>query len=78
MDSNANVLGVLHMMQAILTLFKTLTDFTMGEFEELTSFMVPTIMGNIRFIGESHILAGHLLKLNIKQCLLRFIPYMTT
>jgi hypothetical protein len=58
MDTNANVWGVLHMMQAILTLFKTLTNFTLGEVEDLTSLMVPTIMGNIRFIGQLHILAG--------------------
>jgi hypothetical protein len=62
MDPNPNVLGVLHMMQAILTLFKTLTNFIMGEFEELTSLMVPTIIGNIRFIGEPHILARHFVK----------------
>jgi hypothetical protein len=30
MDPNANVWGVLHMMQSILTLFKTLTNFILG------------------------------------------------
>jgi hypothetical protein len=40
------------MMQATLTLFKTLTNFTLEEVDELACQVVPTIKAHARSVGE--------------------------
>jgi hypothetical protein len=52
MDSNVCVCGgggggdVLATMCTTPSLFKTLTNFTLGEFEELATLMIPTIVSH--------------------------------
>jgi hypothetical protein len=42
-------------MWSTLGLFKTLTNFSLLEFDELCKLMVPTIQAHPRAIGETHI-----------------------
>jgi hypothetical protein len=44
MDSSVGVWDVFSTIQATSSLFKTLTDFTLAEFDELTLLMTPTIV----------------------------------
>jgi hypothetical protein len=50
-------------MRATPSLFKSFTDFTWGEFEELSQLVVPTIISHARSIGESHHIYGQPSKL---------------
>jgi hypothetical protein len=49
MDSSVKVWDVFATMQATPRLFKTLTDFTLAEFDELALLMAPTIVRHARF-----------------------------
>jgi hypothetical protein len=57
-------------------MFKTLTNFTLVEFEELCTLVCPTIAGNARSTSAPQRLQGRLPKLNPKQRLLNFIWFM--
>jgi hypothetical protein len=46
------VLNVLGTMWATLTIFKTLTNFTLEEFDKFVSWMVSTIRAHAKSIGE--------------------------
>jgi len=63
-------------MKAMGGLFKTLTDFTLSEFEELAKVVVVTIIGHVRSIREAHCTSNQPSKLTLEQCLLNFILYM--
>jgi hypothetical protein len=61
MDLVVGVRDVLTTMQATPELFKTLTNFTLVEFDKLAALMVPTIVSHAQSIG------GHYnLKTNFK------------
>jgi hypothetical protein len=60
-------------MQETLALFKTSMNFTLEEFVDLTILVVHTIMNNVRFPSEAHILIRYPSKLNPNQHLLAFI-----
>ncbi len=47
--------GFIATMQATPRLFKTLTNFTLAEFDELTLLMTPTIMRHAQSTCEHHI-----------------------
>jgi len=53
-DLNIDVQNVLTTMLAMPSLFKSLTNFSLIEFEELAHFVVPAIIGHVRSIGEPH------------------------
>lgn len=63
-------------MKAMGGLFKTLTNFTLSEFEELVKVVVLIIIGHVRSIGEAHCTSNQPSKLTLEQCLLKFIFYM--
>jgi hypothetical protein len=54
-DPTIGVWDVLGTMQATPTLFKTLTNFTLEEFDELVSQVVPTIRAHARSMGDLHL-----------------------
>jgi hypothetical protein len=39
-------------MQATLSLFKTLTNFSLLEFDELATLVVPTIQAHVKSMGK--------------------------
>jgi len=55
MDSSVGVRDVFVIMQTTLGLFKTLTNFTLAEFDELALLVAPTIVFHAQSIGEHHI-----------------------
>ncbi len=63
-------------MWATRGLFKSLSNFTLGEFEELLQLVVPTIISHARSIRESHRIYGRPSKLAPKQHLFSFILFM--
>jgi hypothetical protein len=54
---NPNV-SVREIMQATLGLFKSVTNFTLGEFEKLAQLVVPTIIRHARSTREPHHTVG--------------------
>jgi hypothetical protein len=68
--------GVWEIMQATTCLFKCLTKFTLGEFEELVQLVVPTIISHARSTREPHHTIGRPSKLALKQHLFSFILFM--
>jgi hypothetical protein len=58
------------------SLFKTLTNFILPKFEELTTLGVPTIESHVWSTDDAHIVCGQLTKLTSEQQLLQFILYM--
>jgi len=67
---------VLAAMWTTPSLFKTLTNFTLPKFEELTTLVVPTIESHVRSTDDAHIICGQLTKLTLEQPLFQFILYM--
>jgi hypothetical protein len=55
MYSSMGVQDVLTTMWVMLALFKTLTNFTLVEFNKLALLVVPTIARHAQSIGEHHI-----------------------
>jgi hypothetical protein len=62
-DLNIGVQDVLMTMWDTPSLFKSLTNFNMTEFEELAQLVVPTIIGHVRSIEEPHHISRQPLKL---------------
>ncbi len=56
MDPIIGVHDVLGTMRITLTLFKTLTNFTVENFDELHSGIIPTIMAHVKSTSEYHVL----------------------
>jgi hypothetical protein len=54
-DPTVGVRYVLGTMQATSTLFKTLTNFTLEEFDKLASEVVPTIIAHVTSTCEFHL-----------------------
>jgi hypothetical protein len=54
-DSTVGVRDVLGIMWATLALFKTLTNFTLEEFDKLALRVVSTIKAHAKSIGELHL-----------------------
>jgi hypothetical protein len=75
-DLNIGVQNVLMTMQAMPSFFKSLTNFSLIEFEELAQLTIPTIIGHVRSIEEPHHIFGQPSKLIPKQRLLNIILYM--
>jgi hypothetical protein len=71
---NVGVWDILMTMRAIPSLFKSLTNFTLGEFEELVQLVVPTIISHAKSTWEPHYTIGRPSKL--EQRLLSFILFM--
>lgn len=55
MDPIIGVHDVLGIMQITLVLFKTLANFTLEIFDELHSWIIPTIMAHVKSIGDYHV-----------------------
>ncbi len=75
MDLNIGVRDVLITMWATPSLFKSLTNFSFIEFEELAQLVVPTIIMRGP-LGEPHHIFGRPSKLTLELRLLNFILYM--
>jgi hypothetical protein len=73
MDQNVGVHNVLATIQKIVGLFKTLINFSLLQFDDLTTLMIPTIIGYVKFTNEVHIVIRHPFKLTLEQKLLNFI-----
>jgi hypothetical protein len=76
MDQNVGVHNVLATIQKNVGLLKTLINFSLLQFDDLATLMIPTIIGYVKFTNEIHIVIKHLSKLTLKQKLLNFIIYM--
>ena len=63
-------------MRSTPGLFKVLTNFPIEEFDELCIIVCPTIIANVRSIGDLRILPGCPSKLIPKQQLLGFVLYL--
>jgi hypothetical protein len=57
-DPNIGVWDVLATMRPMPSLFKSLTNFSLTEFEELVQLVVPTIIGHVKFTGEPQHIYG--------------------
>jgi len=55
MDLIIGVHDVLGIMWITLTLFKTLTNFTLEKFDELHSWIIPTIIAHVKSTNEYHV-----------------------
>ena len=55
---------------------KGLTNFKVHEFDELVSFLYPTIRDNGRSMGVETTMSGMPMKLKPEQCLFNFIMYL--
>jgi len=72
-NPNVGVRDILTTMWATPCLFKSLTNFTLGKFEELAQLVVPTIITHARSTWEPHYTVGRPSKLAPKQRLLHSI-----
>jgi hypothetical protein len=70
------VRDVLATMRSTPSLFKSLTNFSIEEFDELAALVCPTLVANARTTGEAHLKQGRPFKLRPEQRLLNFILYM--
>jgi hypothetical protein len=59
MDLGVRIQYVFPIMHAMLRLFKTLTNFTLVEFDKLPTLMVPIIISHARFIVGHHNLTSN-------------------
>jgi hypothetical protein len=76
-NQDVGVWNVLNTMQAIISLFTTLTNFCLWKFNELCALMTPTIQADAQATSETHIVViGWLTKLTPDQRLLQFILYL--
>jgi hypothetical protein len=57
-DQNVSVYNVFTIMQATPSLFETLTNFSLLEFDELATLVVPTIQAHVKSMGKACIVAG--------------------
>ncbi len=73
---DVDVRDILATMQATPSLFKSLTNFTLGKFEELPQLVVPTIINHARFTREPHRTIGQPSKLALEQRLFSFILFI--
>ena len=74
-DHNRGVHDVILLMRAIPENFKTLTNFTLPEFDELCGLVMPMIASHALFRGEVHKLSHHVTSCP-QQWLFIFFPYM--
>jgi hypothetical protein len=58
MDLNICVRNILTTMRAMPSLFTSLTNFNLTEFEELAQLVVPTIINHARSTEEPHHISG--------------------
>jgi hypothetical protein len=58
------------------SLFKSLTNFSPKEFENLAQLVVPTITSHAKSTWESHLTSRKPSKLALEQCLFSFILFM--
>jgi hypothetical protein len=58
------------------SLFKTLTNFNLLEFEDLFILAVLTVQARAKTTNEAHIVLRRSTKFTPTQCLLKFILYM--
>jgi hypothetical protein len=72
MDLNIGMQNVLMTMWATPCLFKSLTNFNLTKFEELTQLVVPIIIGHARSTKETHHIYGQPSKLTLEQCLFNY------
>ena len=70
------VRDVLGSMSSTPGLFKTLTNFSTEEFDNLCQIVCPTISTHARSTGDLRVLPGRPSKLNPEQRLLGFLLYM--
>jgi hypothetical protein len=75
-NPNVGVRNLLAWLKETPSMFKTITNFTLPEFEELCTLVCSLIAGNARSTGEPQILRGRPPKLSPEQRLLNFIWYM--
>jgi hypothetical protein len=75
-NPNIGVRDMLAWLKETPGMFKTMTNFTLPEFEELCTTVCPFITGNARSTGKPQILREHPPKLSPEQRLLNFIWYM--
>jgi len=59
MDQNVSVYNVFTIMQATPSLFKTLTNFSLLEFDELAILVVLTIQAHVKSMGKLTLWQGH-------------------
>jgi hypothetical protein len=59
MDLKLGVWSVLNMMWKINNIFQSFDEFYFEDFEELVTFVFPTIMMNVKFTNDIHVLARH-------------------
>jgi hypothetical protein len=57
-NPNVGLQDILATMRATLSLFKSFTNFTLGEFEKLAQLVVPTIISHARSIGKPQLTIG--------------------
>jgi hypothetical protein len=57
-DKNVSVYNVFTIMQATPSLFETLTNFSLLEFDELATLVIPTIQARIKSMGKACIVVG--------------------
>lgn len=75
-DPLVGVKDYLATLRAAPWMFKVLTNFTMSEFDQLASLVVPTIKNHARSTGLRHGVGGRPSKLSPEQRLLNFIIFM--
>lgn len=76
MDQDVGVHSVLSTIQFFLGLFKTLIYFSLLQFDDLVTLMIPTIIGYVKLTNEVRIIIRHWSKLTLEQKLLYFIMYI--
>ncbi len=57
-NPNVGVQDILATMRATPSLFKSFTNFTLGEFEKLAQLVIPILVNHVRSIGEPHLTIG--------------------
>jgi hypothetical protein len=65
-DPNIGMQHVLSTMRTMLGLFKSLTNFSLTEIEELAQLVVSTIIGHVRSTGEPHHISRRPSKLTLE------------
>lgn len=75
-NPHEGVRDVLGSLMSTPGLFKSLTNFSVPEFQELCQLVCPTIVGHARSTGAVPIVSGRPSKLSPEQRLLSFLLYM--
>jgi hypothetical protein len=72
-NPNRGVRDLLGWLRETPSMFKTITNFTLQEFDELCRLVCPVIAGNARSTGGPQVRQGRRPKLSPEQRLLNFI-----